>query len=247
VARHGLGYTQTDVKMSAPEFKSSARPAVKLGVLISGTGTNLQAIIDAIERGDLCAEIKVVISNRAGALGLERARRHGIPVFTIEHRRFTSREDFDRALADALTQAGVELVICAGFMRLLSPVMLSAFPDRIMNIHPALLPSFPGINAQKAALEHGVKVAGCTVFFVREGVDDGPIIVQAAVPVMPEDDEQALSDRIRAQEHRIFPIAILLFQEGRLKIEGHAVRILGLALGEETRALINPLPEVKRG
>jgi phosphoribosylglycinamide formyltransferase-1 len=131
-------------------------------------------------------------------------------------------------------------------MRLLSPVMLSAFPDRIMNIHPALLPAFPGVNAQKAALDHGVKVTGCTVFFVREGVDDGPIIVQAAVPVMPADDEQSLSDRIRAQEHRILPLAIRLFQEGRLKIEGRAVRIAGLTCGEELPPLINPLPDRER-
>src|SRR5581483_1691312 len=187
------------------------RPPVRLGVLISGTGTNLQAIIDAIERNELRAEIRLVVSNRPAAQGLERARRHGIPARVIEHRRFAAREDFDRA--------------CAGFMRLLSPVMLAAFPDRIMNIHPALLPAFPGIDAQKAALEYGVRIAGCTVFFVREGVDDGPIIVQAAVPVMPGDDEERLSKRILAQEHRIYPLAIRLYQEGRLKIEGRRVII----------------------
>ena len=229
--------------MSEENPETSERPAVRLGVLISGTGTNLQAIIDAIERGELRAEIRIVLSNRAGAQGLERARRQGIPARVIEHRRFSSREDFDRALAGALTEAGVELVACAGFMRLLSPVMLSAFPDRIMNIHPALLPSFPGINAQKAALDHGVRFTGCTVFFVREGVDDGPIIVQAAVPVMTGDDEQALSDRIRAQEHRVFPLAIRLFQEGRLRIDGRVVRIADLPAGENALALINPPPD----
>lgn len=218
------------------------RAALKLGVLISGTGTNLQAIIDAVERGELRAEIRVVISNRPGAGGLERARRHGIPIRVIEHRRFASREDFDHALVAALTGHDVELVVCAGFMRLLSPVMLAAFPDRIMNIHPALLPAFPGVNAQKAALEYGVRLTGCSVFFVRAGIDDGPIIVQAAVPVMPGDDEERLSQRILAQEHRIYPMAIRLYQEGRLEIDGRKVRIRDSAPAAETEALINPRP-----
>jgi phosphoribosylglycinamide formyltransferase-1 len=216
------------------------RAPVKLGVLISGTGTNLQAIIDAIERRELRAEIRVVISNRAGMQGLERAQRHAIPTRVIEHRRYASREAFDRALAEALAEHGVELVVCAGFMRLLSPVMLTAFADRVMNIHPALLPAFPGVHAQKAALEHGVQFTGCTVFFVREGVDDGPIIVQAVVPVMPNDDEESLSERIRAQEHRIYPWAIQLYQEGRLTIEGRTVRIADFPAGDESLALINP-------
>jgi len=216
------------------------RAPVKLGVLISGTGTNLQAIIDAAGRGELRAEIRVVISNRAGVQGLERARRHGIPTRVIEHRRFASREDFDRALVEALGEHGVELVVCAGFMRLLSPVMLAAYPDRVMNIHPSLLPAFAGVHAQKAALEHGVLFTGCTVFFVREGVDDGPIIVQAVVPVMPGDDEHILSERIRAQEHRIFPWAIQLFGEGRLTIEGRTVRIADFPAGDESLALVNP-------
>ena len=218
----------------------SERAPVKLGVLISGTGTNLQAIIDAVERDELQAEIRVVISNRSHAQGLERARRHGIPAVVIEHRRFASREDFDRALVAALTERGVELVACAGFMRLLSPVMLAAFPDRIMNIHPALLPSFPGIDAQKAALDYGVRIAGCTVFFVREGVDDGPIIAQAAVPVMPGDDEERLSERILAQEHRIYPLAIRLYQEGRVRIEGRRVFITNGSAGDESQTLLNP-------
>ncbi len=219
------------------------RPPVKLGVLISGTGTNLQAIIDAVERGELRAEICAVISNRPGAQGLERARRHGIPARVIEHRRFASREEFDRALVAALGEHGVELVACAGFMRLLSPVMLAAFPDRIMNIHPALLPAFPGIDAQKAALDYGVRIAGCTVFFVREGVDDGPIIVQAAVPVRPDDDAERLSRRVLAQEHRIYPLAIRLYQEGRLRIDGRRVIIADAGAGsaiDEKQALVNP-------
>lgn len=226
------------------------RAPVKLGVLISGTGTNLQAIIDAIERRELRAEIRVVISNRAGVQGLERAQRHAIPTRVIEHRRYASREAFDRALAEALAEHSVELVVCAGFMRLLSPVMLTAFADRVMNIHPALLPAFPGVHAQKAALEHGVQFTGCTVFFVREGVDDGPIIVQAVVPVMPNDDEESLSERIRAQEHRIYPWAIQLYQEGRLTIEGRTVRIADFPAGDESLALINPRsphsPRVRR-
>ncbi|HEY2525083.1 MAG TPA: phosphoribosylglycinamide formyltransferase [Candidatus Binataceae bacterium] len=216
------------------------RAPVKLGVLISGTGTNLQAIIDAVERGELRAEIRLVISNRANVQGLERARRHGVATRVIEHRRFSAREDFDGALAAALTEHGVELVVCAGFMRLLSPVMLSAFPDRVMNIHPALLPAFPGVHAQKAALDYGVRFSGCTVFFVREGVDDGPIIAQAVVPVMPGDTEESLSERIRAQEHRLYVLAIQLFQQGRLAIEGRTVRIADFPTGDESLALINP-------
>jgi phosphoribosylglycinamide formyltransferase 1 len=218
------------------------RPPVRLGVLISGTGTNLQAIIDAIERGELRADIRVVISNIADAPGLQRAARHKIHTRVVEHRRFPSREDFDRALAAALNEHGVELVVCAGFMRLLSRVMLTAFPDRIMNIHPALLPAFPGVHAQKAALDHGARFSGCTVFFVREGVDDGPIIVQAAVPVMPDDDEERLSARIRAQEHRIYPLAIRLYQEVRLTIDGRKVHIRDFPAEDESSALINPKP-----
>jgi len=206
-------------------------PTIKLGVLISGTGSNLQAIIDAILRGELKAEIRLVISNRADAQGLERARRHGIATIVIEHRKFPSREDFDRAVLAALRERSVELVALAGFMRLLSSVMLDAFPGRVMNIHNSLLPSFPGIHGPKDAIEYGVKIAGCTVFFVTPGVDVGPVIVQAAVPVLPGDDEQRLSARILQQEHRIFPHAIALFQQGRLEIQGRQVVIKKL-IGE---------------
>jgi len=211
-----------------------------LGVLISGTGTNLQAIIDAIGRGDLKAKIRVVISNRPGAPGLERARRHGIEAVTIDHRAFPSREDFDRALVGSLNQRGAELIICAGFMRMLSPVMLAAFPNRIMNIHPGLLPSFPGTHAQRDALERGVKIAGCTVFFVAPGMDDGPIIIQAAVPVLPGDDEEILAARILEQEHRIYPQAIKWFQEGRLEIQGGKVIVKGIASRSGALPMINP-------
>ncbi len=213
---------------------------IKLGVLISGTGSNLQAIIDAILRGDLKAEIRLVISNRADAQGLERARRHGIETAVIEHGKFASREDFDTALLAALRDRSVELVALAGFMRLLSPVMLDAFPGRIMNIHNSLLPSFPGIHGPRDAIEYGVKLAGCTVFFVTPGVDVGPVIVQAAVPVLPGDDEQRLAARILQQEHRIFPHAIALFQQGRLEIEGRRVILKGDSAKPTPSPLVNP-------
>jgi len=215
-------------------------PTVKLGVLISGTGSNLQAIIDAILRGDLKAEIRLVISNRPDAQGLERARRHGIETMVLEHRTFPSREDFDRAILAALRDHSVELVALAGFMRLLSSVMLDAFAGRIMNIHNSLLPSFPGIHGPKDAIEYGVKIAGCTVFFVTPGVDVGPVIVQAAVPVLAGDDEQSLAARILQQEHRIFPHAISLFQQGRLEIEGRRVIIKGDSSTQNSSPLVNP-------
>lgn len=215
-------------------------PAVKLGVLISGTGTNLQAIVDAIRRGDLKAETRIVISNRADAQGLERARRHGIETAVIDHRKFASREDFDRAVLAALRERAVELVALAGFMRLLSSVMLDAFPGRVMNIHNSLLPSFPGIHGPKDAIEYGVKLAGCTVFFVTPGVDAGPVIIQAAVPVLPGDDEDRLAARILQQEHRIFPHAIALFQQGRLEIQGRRVIVKGDSAQPSSAPIVNP-------
>jgi len=216
------------------------RAPVKLGVLVSGAGTNLQAIIDAMERGDLKADLRIVISNRADAQGLERARRHEIPSAVIDHRRYKSREDFDRALVAALREREVELVACAGFMRVLSDVMLGAFPNRIMNIHPALLPSFPGLHVQRAAVEHGVRFSGCTVHFVAATVDGGPIIVQAVVPVYPEDDEERLAARILAQEHRIYPYAIRLYQEGRIEVVGRKVLMKDFPADPDAAALINP-------
>jgi phosphoribosylglycinamide formyltransferase-1 len=219
---------------------AAQRPPVKLGVLISGEGTNLQAMIDAVARGALLADIRVVISNRASAGGLERARRHGIPAQVISHRDFVSREDFDRALLEALQAREVELVACAGFMRLLSPVMVRAFHNRIMNIHPALCPAFSGVDAQKQALDYGVRFSGCTVFFVTEGVDDGPVILQAVVPVHPDDDEARLSARIHAEEHRIYPAAIRLYQEGRLAVQGRRVVIEGFPTPSTSQTLINP-------
>jgi phosphoribosylglycinamide formyltransferase-1 len=224
---------------------AAQRPPVKLGLLISGEGTNLQAMIDAVARGTLRADIRVVISNRASAGGLERARRHGISAQVISHRDYATREDFDRALVAALQAREVELVACAGFMRLLSPVMVRAFPNRIMNIHPALCPAFPGVDAQKQALDYGVRFSGCTVFFVTEGVDDGPVILQAVVPVYPDDDEERLSARIHAEEHRIYPAAIRLYQEGRLAVQGRRAVIEDFPKLNTNPTLINPTIDSK--
>lgn len=219
-----------------------SRPPVKIGVLISGEGTNLQAIIDAVKHGELKAEIRVAISNNPTARGLERARRHGIAAEVIDHRRFASREDFDSALVASLRSHEVELVVCAGFMRLLSPVMVSAFRHRIMNIHPALCPAFPGVDAQRQAVDYGVRFSGCTVFFVTEGVDDGPVIVQAIVPVDQDDDEVTLAARIHAEEHRIYPSAIRLYQEGRLELRGRKVYIRDEPLVGAATTTVNPRP-----
>jgi phosphoribosylglycinamide formyltransferase-1 len=194
-----------------------------IGVLISGSGSNLQAIIDAIACKILTAEIRIVISNRPDAYGLVRAQNQRIPTAVISHKAFPSRERFEVELVKTLQAYHVELVVLAGFMRLLSPFFIRAFPQRILNIHPALLPAFPGVHAQRQALQHGVRIAGATVHFVDEEVDHGPIIVQAAVPVYPDDTEDTLSTRILAQEHRIYPHAIQLFAEGRLEIRERKV------------------------
>jgi phosphoribosylglycinamide formyltransferase 1 len=220
---------------------TTARPPVKLGILISGEGTNLQAIIDAIDRGELKAEVRVVISNKTAARGLERARRHSIPAEFIDHRSWASREEFDRALSASLRAHEVELVVCAGFMRLFSPVMIAAFRNRIMNIHPALCPAFPGVDAQRQAVDYGVRFSGCTVFFVTEGIDDGPVIVQAVVPVHQDDDAATLAARIHAEEHRIYMHAIRLYQEGRMEIRGRKVHIRDAPPIDSARS-INPRP-----
>ena len=198
---------------------------LSLGVLISGGGTNLQAIIDAIERKDLPAHIRIVVSNRRDAYGLVRAQRHGLSTAVIAHTSFSSREEFDQHLVKLLHDQGVELVILAGFMRLLSARFIQAFPHRILNIHPALLPAFPGLHAQRQALERGVRISGATVHLVDEEIDHGPIIMQAAVPVYPDDTEDRLSARILAQEHRIYPAAIKLFAEGRVVIQDNTILI----------------------
>jgi phosphoribosylglycinamide formyltransferase 1 len=217
------------------------RRQVPIGVLISGSGTNLQSIIDAIEGKELEAKIQVVLSNRADAYGLVRAKKHGIPVELLDHKRFVNREAFDQAVVDILRAREVELVVLAGFMRLLSPVFVSAYSNRIMNIHPALLPAFPGLHVQKKAVEHGVRFSGCTVHFVNEECDEGPIIIQAVVPVFPEDTEESLAARILEQEHRIYPRAIQLYSEGRLRIEGRKVFVDGLARKEDQVLVLPPL------
>lgn len=197
----------------------------RLGVLISGSGTNLQAIIDSSERGDLPAEVVCVISNKADAFGLERARKHGIAAIHLDHRSFSGRNEYDSALVNTLQEFNVDLVILAGFMRIVTPVLLDAFPNRVMNIHPALLPSFPGLDAQKQAIEYGAKLSGCTVHFVDAGTDTGPIILQTAVPILEDDTDESLAERIHHEEHKLYPAAIQLFAEGRLKVDGRRVII----------------------
>lgn len=210
-----------------------------IAVLISGSGTNLQSIIDAIAANRLNAKIELVLSNRADAFGLVRARNHNIRTEVLDHKSFLSREAYDQAVVDLLHSRGVHLVALAGFMRLLSPVFVKAFSNRIMNIHPALLPSFPGLHVQKKAIEHGVRFSGCTVHFVNEECDEGPIIIQAVVPVFPDDTEEQLAERILKQEHRIYPRAIQLYAEGRLHVAGRRVMVDGLAR-DEWQILINP-------
>jgi len=212
---------------------------VPIGVLVSGSGTNLQAIIDAIEAKRLDAKIEVVLSNKTDAYGLVRAQNHGIPTEVLDHEQFSNREAYDQAVVDRLRARGVELVVLAGFMRLLSPVFVKAYSNRIMNIHPALLPSFPGLHVQKKALEHGVRFSGCTVHFVNEECDEGPIIIQAVVPVFPDDSEASLAARILNQEHRIYPRAIQLYAEDRLRVEGRRVLVDGLAK-DDAQVLFQP-------
>jgi phosphoribosylglycinamide formyltransferase-1 len=198
---------------------------LKLGILISGNGSNLQSIIDNIEKGSLKAIIKIVISNNPEAYGITRAKKHGIPVVVLKNGDFKNKEEFDLELIRILKNNYVDLVILAGFMRIITPTLLKAFPHKIMNIHPALLPSFPGIHGQKQALEYGVKLSGCTVHFVDEGVDTGPIIIQSAVQVFDDDTEETLAARILEEEHRIYPQAIQFFAEGKIEIKGRKVRI----------------------
>ena len=218
---------------------------LRLGVLASGRGSNLQAIIDAIEAGTLDALIAVVISNKKEAQALERARRHKLTGVFLDSKPFAyesnSREAYDRAILDVLQKHDVELIALAGYMRIVTPVLIGAYPNRIMNIHPSLLPAFPGLEVQKKAVDWGVTIAGCTVHFITEGVDEGPIIIQAAVPVLPGDTADTLSARVLTQEHRIYPRAIQLYAEGRLRVEGRRVLVAG-ASESPTGALISPSP-----
>lgn len=198
----------------------------KLGVLCSGRGTDLQSIIDAIGRGEVNAEIAVVLTDKPDAYALERAQQAGIKAVCVNRKEYDGREPFEQALIAELEAAGVTLVVLAGFMRILTPLFVRHFAGRIMNIHPALLPSFPGAHAHRDVLAYGVKVSGCTVHFVDEGTDSGPIILQRAVPVLDDDTEETLGARVLEQEHIIYPQAIQLYCEGRLRVEGRHVRIL---------------------
>lgn len=194
----------------------------RLGILISGRGSNFEAIADSIEKGDLDAEIAVVISNNPKAQGLRRARERGLNAVCVRSRAM-EREAYDRLVVEQLREAQVDLVCLAGFMRLLSSFFVNEYPQRILNIHPSLLPSFPGLEAQLQAIEHGVRYSGCTVHFVDERLDAGPIIAQAAVPVLDSDDEDALAARILEQEHRIYAEAIRLVLSGNYRVEGRRV------------------------
>ncbi len=195
----------------------------RIGVLLSGRGSNFEALSESVSAGRIPdAEIAIVLSNKPDALGLERAKARGIPARAIASRGL-QREDYDRQVVAVLLEHKVELICLAGYMRLLSPYFIAAFPERILNIHPSLLPSFPGLESQKQALDYGVKLAGCTVHFVDENLDAGPIILQATVPVYDGDDEHSLSERILREEHRIYTQAVRFILQGKYKIVGRRV------------------------
>lgn len=210
-------------------MSNSRTTPLRVAVLASGRGSNLQAIIDAIEAGQVQAQLVAVLSNKKEAVALERARKHGLTDIVVDPKPFAgrpdSREAYDRALLEILQQHDVELVLLAGYMKIVTAVLVNAYANRMMNIHPSLLPSFPGLDVQKKAIDWGCKLAGCTVHFVTEGVDEGPIIIQAAVPILDADTSETLAARILAQEHRIYPRAVKLFAEGRLRVDGRRVFI----------------------
>ena len=211
---------------------------LKLGVLASGRGSNFQSIIDEIEAGRLSASIRLLITDNPDAFAIDRAKKHSIEYLYFNPRDFKSKNDFYARIAEEFVKRHVDLVILAGFMRIVRKPLIAAFPNGIMNIHPALLPSFPGLHSQKQALDYGVRISGCTVHFVDAGMDTGPVIIQASVPVSPDDTEDTLSERILRLEHRIFPYAIRLYSEGRILVEGRTVRIQGYEPRDEF--LINP-------
>jgi phosphoribosylglycinamide formyltransferase-1 len=196
---------------------------LNLGILISGRGSNLQAIIDACEGGKIPAKVAVVISNNPDALGLERAKKHNIPTAVFNPQDFADKNTYELEIVKTLKQHDVGLVCLAGYMRIVGTVLLEHYPSKIINIHPSLLPAFPGLHAQRQALEHGVTVTGCTVHFVDDGCDTGPIIIQSAVPIKEKDTEETLSERILQQEHGIYPLAIEFIAKDKLKIEGRRV------------------------
>jgi len=199
---------------------------IRVAVLASGRGSNLQAIIDASEREEIPAVVAVVISDKAEAAALDRARKHGIPAVHIHRPYYRDKDEYERRIVLELREYGVDLVCLAGYMLLVGDVLLEAFPNRVINIHPALLPAFPGLHAQRQAVEYGVKLSGCTVHLVDGGMDTGPIILQAAVPVLPGDGEEELSARILEQEHVIYPEAVKFFAQGRIRVEGRKVIVL---------------------
>lgn len=211
--------------------KDKGRKPLRLGVLASGRGSNLQVIIDAIEAGTLPAQIVVVISNRPDAPALERTRRHGAPAVFLDPKPFAGqpegRTEYDQLVLEELRKHDSELVLLAGYMRIVTSALIAAFPNRMMNIHPSLLPAFPGLEVQKKALEWGAKIAGCTVHFVTEGVDEGPIVIQSAVPILESDTPDTLAARILEEEHRIYPMAVQWYAEGRLRVSGRRVYLSG--------------------
>lgn len=212
-------------------MSGTAIKPLRIAVLASGRGSNLQALVDADESGRMGGKVALVVSDNPGAYALERAKEHGIPSCVIERKNFASRRDFDSAFADAVEESGVDIVALAGFMRIISPSFLHRLPGKVINIHPSLLPAFPGLDAQKQALEYGVKITGCTVHFVDEGVDTGPIIIQSAVPVLPDDTVELLSARILQQEHIIYPKAVTMIARGEARPpEEYLSRMKGLGL-----------------
>jgi len=212
---------------------------LRVGVLVSGFGSNLQTLIDLCADPAFPAEIVMVISNKPNVVALDRATKAGIKTRIIPHKGFPDRLTFDQAIDSALRAEGVELVCLAGFMRILTPMFVELWRDAVVNIHPSLLPAFRGLDTHRQALEAGVRFHGCTVHFVRPDLDDGPILVQAAVPVLPEDDEQSLAARVLQAEHQAYPLALRLIAERRVAVEGHRVRVTG-GTGPVAAALINP-------
>ena len=223
-------------------MSSKRTSPLRVAVLASGRGSNLQAIIDAIEAKEVDSRIMAVISNKIDAPALDRARKHRLKDVFIDPKPFAgrpdSREAYDQKLFEVLQQHDVELVLLAGYMKIVTAVLVNAYANRMMNIHPSLLPSFPGLDVQKKAIEWGCKLAGCTVHFVTEGVDEGPIVLQAAVPILDQDTPETLAARILEQEHKIYPRAVQLFAEGRLRVDGRRVFIE--AAKPQGQAIISP-------
>lgn len=215
---------------------------LKIGVLASGRGSNFQSIIDEIESDRLNAEIVLLITDNPSAFAIERAKKHRIDYLVVLPKEYRSRDNLFSKISDELKKKNVDLVVLAGFMRIVGKPLINAFPNKIMNIHPALLPSFPGLHGQKQAIDYGVKISGCTVHFVDEGMDTGPVIIQAAVPVSQNDTEETLSEKILRLEHKIYPEAIRLFSEGKIEVDGRKVRIKGYA-PFDTHIINPPLTE----